>query len=169
MIAPDPGLAPLTPPVIVPMIQVKLLGTLAVRLILGLVPLQVDVVAELVIVGAGLTVTVIVKDAPAQVPVIETGVTMYSTDPGVLALGLFRIWLMTEPDPALAPVMPPATVPMVQLKLLETLEVKVIFGLTPLQAVTVPGFVTIGAGYTVTVIVNGMPTHELAFDVGVTV
>lgn len=77
MIAPDPGLAPVIPPVMVPMLHVKLLAILAVRLILGLVPLQVVAVAELVTAGAAFTVTVIVKGDPTQVPAIEVGVTRY--------------------------------------------------------------------------------------------
>ena len=60
MMAPEPALAPVMPPVIVPMVHEKLLVTLDVKLIFGPVPLQVLVVAELVTVGAGLTVTVIV-------------------------------------------------------------------------------------------------------------
>ena len=45
-------------PVIVPMDQAKLPGTLDVNVILGPVPVQVLAVAELVIMGRGLTVTV---------------------------------------------------------------------------------------------------------------
>ena len=77
MIAPDPALAPVIPPVIVPTIQVKLLVILAVRLIFGLVPLQVEAVAELVTAGAELTVTVIVNGVPTQDPVVDVGVMRY--------------------------------------------------------------------------------------------
>jgi hypothetical protein len=45
-------------------------------------------VAALVTDGFGLTVTVIVKAAPVHVPVVEVGVTIYSTVPAVALLGL---------------------------------------------------------------------------------
>lgn len=57
---PDPADAPVTPPVIVPIVQVNVLGTLAVNVMFGLVPLHVEVVAGLVTTGVGYTVTVIV-------------------------------------------------------------------------------------------------------------
>lgn len=60
MLFPEPALAPVIPPVIVPMVQVKVLGIEAVRLIFGLVPLQINAVAGVVTAGAGSTVTVIV-------------------------------------------------------------------------------------------------------------
>ena len=60
---------------------------------------------------------------------------------------------MVVPELALAPVMPPVIVPMVQAKLLGALDVKVIFGLVPLQVLAVAGLVTVGVGLTVTVIV----------------
>ena len=60
MVAPDPALAPVIPPVIFPIVQEKLLGALAVNEIFGPVPLQVIAVAGLVTAGVGFTVTVIV-------------------------------------------------------------------------------------------------------------
>ncbi len=60
MVAPEPALAPVMPPVIAPIVQAKLLGTLDINVIFGLVPLQVLAVGELVTIGSGLTVTVIV-------------------------------------------------------------------------------------------------------------
>ena len=60
MVGPEPAVAPVIPPTIVPIVQVKLLGTDDVKTILGLVPLQILTEGELVTVGAGLTVTVIV-------------------------------------------------------------------------------------------------------------
>jgi len=60
MLEPELALAPVILPVIVPMVQAKLLEALAVREILGLVPLQVLAVAVLVTSGIGLTLTVIV-------------------------------------------------------------------------------------------------------------
>jgi hypothetical protein len=60
MVPPEPELAPVMPPVIAPIVQVKLLGALDVKVIFGPVPLQMLAAAELVTVGVGLTVTVIV-------------------------------------------------------------------------------------------------------------
>ena len=57
---PEPSLAPVMPPVMVPIVQVKLLGTLAVRLTFGPVPLQVAAVLGVVTTGVGFTVTVMV-------------------------------------------------------------------------------------------------------------
>ena len=91
MLLPLPALAPVIPPVIVPIVQVKLLGIEEVRLIFGLVPLQMEVVAIVVTTGAGLTVTVMVVDGPAHTPLVEMGVTLYSTLPGAVPLGLTRV------------------------------------------------------------------------------
>jgi hypothetical protein len=63
MVAPEPAVAPVILPVMVPMVQVKLLGAVAVRAIFGPVPLQIFAVAVLVTDGFGLTVTVIVKSS----------------------------------------------------------------------------------------------------------
>ena len=54
---PEPALAPVIPPVIVPIVHEKLLATLAVKLIFGPVPLQIVAVAAVVTVGEGFTVT----------------------------------------------------------------------------------------------------------------
>ena len=78
------------PPVIVPIIQAKLLGALDVKAILGPVPLQVLAVAGLVTIGVGLTVTVIVKSVPVHEPVVEVGVTRYSTVPADALLGFVK-------------------------------------------------------------------------------
>ena len=59
MIEPDPAVAPVIPPVIVPTVQTKLLGKEAVKLMFGLVPLQIEAVLAVVTAGTGLTVTVI--------------------------------------------------------------------------------------------------------------
>ena len=76
---------------------------------------------------------------------------------------------MVPPEPALAPVMPPVMIPIVQVKLLGVLEVNVIFGPVPLHVLAVGEFVTVGLGFTVTVIVNAVPTHEPVVEVGVTI
>lgn len=60
MVEPVPRLAPEIPPVIVPTVQTKVLGIDDVKLIFGLVPLQMVAVLDVVTVGPGLTVTVIV-------------------------------------------------------------------------------------------------------------
>ncbi len=76
---------------------------------------------------------------------------------------------MELPVPAVAPVMPALTVPIVHAKLLGTLEVRLIFVTSPLQTVSVFIFVTAGLGLTDTVIVKGAPGHEPVVDVGVTI
>lgn len=60
MVAPMPALAPVIFPVIVPIFQVKELGTDAVKPIFGLDPLQIVLVAGVNTIAAGLTVTVMV-------------------------------------------------------------------------------------------------------------
>lgn len=82
--------------------------------------------------------------------------------------GFVKVWLMFEPDPALAPVIPPVIVPMVQVKLLGMEAVRLISVLEPLQIVVVLRFVTTGAGLTVTVIIYGTPIHKPTVEVGVT-
>lgn len=76
---------------------------------------------------------------------------------------------MVPPEPALAPVILPVIVPMVQAKLLGVLDVSVMFGLVPLQVLGVVELVIAGVGYTVTVIVNAGPAHEVLVAVGVTI
>ena len=88
MVAPDELLAPVIPPVIVPIVHAKLLGALAVNAMAGPDPLQILAAAALVTAGFGLTVTVIVKAAPAHDPVVEVGVTRYTTLPATALLGL---------------------------------------------------------------------------------
>ena len=61
------------PPVIVPIVHVNVLGALAVKLILGSVPLQVVAVLAVVTTGFGFTVTVMVKGVPEQEPGHRSG------------------------------------------------------------------------------------------------
>ena len=75
IVAPELALAPVMPPVIVPMVHANVLGRLAVKAMFGDVPLHVLAVAALVTAGFGLTVTVIVKGAPGHEPVDEVGAT----------------------------------------------------------------------------------------------
>ncbi len=76
MVAPELALAPVMPPVIAPIVHVKLLGAEAVNTIFGPVPLHIVAVLGVVTTGAGLTVTVIVKGVPTHEPVAEVGVTI---------------------------------------------------------------------------------------------
>jgi predicted transcriptional regulator len=150
---PEPVLAPVMPPLIAPIVHVNELGALAVNEIFGLVPVQIEVAGALVTAGVGFTVTVMVNGAPTQLPVTEVGVTIYCTEPAVALLGLVKVWLIRLPDPAVAPVIPPDTVPIVQVKLLGADAVRLMFGLVALQIDIVAGLVTAGVGFTVTVMV----------------
>ena len=53
IVVPDPALAPVIEPVMVPMVHEKLLGTLDERLMPGLLPLQTEAVEEFVTKGSG--------------------------------------------------------------------------------------------------------------------
>ena len=55
------------------------------------------------------------------------------------------------PEPALAPVIAPAIVPIVHVKVLAVDDDKLIFGLVSLQMIAVLGVVTDGVGFTVIV------------------
>lgn len=61
--------------------------------------------------------------------------------------------MITDPEPALAPVMPPVIAPTVQVKVLGAEAVSAIFGPVPLQIAAVLAVVTTGVGNTVTVMV----------------
>ena len=78
IVLPVPGVAPVMPPVTVPMVQLNVLGEVAAREMLGLVPEQMAAVFAVVTTGVGLTVTVMLYVAPAQEGVaVDVGVTMY--------------------------------------------------------------------------------------------
>ena len=79
------------PPVIVPIIQVNVLAAFAVKVMFVPVPLQIVFVAAVVTVGAGFTVTVIVRGVPGHEPAVEVGVTIYCTVPAVVPLGLVSV------------------------------------------------------------------------------
>jgi hypothetical protein len=79
------------PPVIVPIVQAKVLGTLDVKVIFGPVPLQALAVGKLVTAGFGSTVTVIVKAEPTQEFAVEVGITRYGTVPAAELLGLVSV------------------------------------------------------------------------------
>jgi hypothetical protein len=169
IVFPDPAVPPTMPPVTVPIVHVKVAGVDEVSVMLGLVLLQMAADPPLVITGTGFTVTVIVYGLLAQLPVVDVGVTIYSTVPGVVLPGLPSTWLIVFPDPGAAPVMPPVIVPIVQLKLLAAVEVSERLVLVPLQIAAVAGLVTAGVGLTVTVIVNGDPAQPPVVETGVTI
>jgi hypothetical protein len=100
----------------------------------------------------GFTATVIVYGVPEQLPEVAVGVTIYSTVPAVELLGLVSVWSIVNPDDALAPVIPPVIVPMVQENELAEEAVNEISRLAPLHMVAVFVVVTAGFGFTVTVI-----------------
>jgi hypothetical protein len=132
-------------------------------------PLQMIAVAGVIIAGKGFTVTVIVYGLPEQVPVVDVGVTRYSTDPAVVLLGLVSVCAMVLPEPDVAPAILPLIVPIVQLNVLPALEVSAILVVAPLQIVALLPAVTAGVGLTVTVIVYGDAAGQLpVVDVGVT-
>lgn len=60
IVAPEPELAPVMPPVIVPTVQVNVLAVVAVNAILVVPPLQIAAVLAVVTTGVGFTVTVMV-------------------------------------------------------------------------------------------------------------
>jgi hypothetical protein len=154
IVAPLPALAPVMPPVTVPIVHENVLGVLAVRPILVALPLHIDAVFAVVTTGVGLTVTVIVYGVPGQAGVaVDVGVIIYWTVPATLLLGLLNTSLIVLPDPEFAPVIPPVIVPIVHVKVLGALAVREILGLVLLQVETAAAFVTTGLGLTVTVMV----------------
>lgn len=60
IVEPEPALAPVMLPVIVPTVQVKLLEAVATSAILVVLPLQIAAVFAVVTAGVGFTVTVMV-------------------------------------------------------------------------------------------------------------
>src|SRR4051812_25569031 len=142
MLAPEPGVAPVMPPVMVPIVQEKLLETLAVKLRFVPVPLQMVAVLAFVTAGGGFTVAVMVNGLPTHEPAVEVGVTIYCTDPAEEVLELVSISLMVVPEPEFAPVIPPVIVPNVHVNVLGTPAVKLILVLAPLHMVLTDEFVT---------------------------
>src|SRR5687768_1414535 len=117
----------------------------------GLVALQIVSLPVFVTTGLGFTVTVMVYGALPQTPVVDVGVTMYSTLPALTLLGLDNTWLIVFPVPGAAPVILPVMVPMVHEKLLGAVDVSVMFVFVPLHIDAADGFVMAGVGLTVTV------------------
>ena len=75
IVLPAPAVAPVMPPVMVPIVHVKLLGTLADKPMLVATPLQAEAKFETLITGVGCTVTIIVNADPTQPPGLDVGVT----------------------------------------------------------------------------------------------
>ena len=65
--------------------------------------------------------------------------------------------------------MPPVIVPIVHVNVLATLAVRAMLVPVPLQIVFVAAVVTVGAGFTVTMNVAGVPVHPFADGVTVSV
>ena len=65
-----------------PIVHAKVLGTLDVKGIFVPNPLHILFVAALVTAGFGFTVTTIEKGTPTHKPVVDVGLTLYSTVPG---------------------------------------------------------------------------------------
>ena len=169
MTEPEDAEAPVIPPILVPNVQEKELGTLADKVILGLCTVAIVVDVVVVITGDRFTVTVIFVAAPAQKPVlVDVGVTIYTIEPAVVLLGLVRVWAILVPVEADAPVIEPVFVPNVQAKVLAAFAVKLILVVLPLQTVAVVAVVNDGVTFTDTVIFVALPTHEPMVDVGVT-
>jgi len=126
-------------------------GTLDVKAIFVLVPLQMLFVAEFVTTGKGFTVTTTLVAVPTQPSGLDVGVTRYSTEPKAELLKFVRTWLMVPPEPAVAPITLPVTVPIVHVKLLERLADNNRFVFVPLHML-IGVLVTAGAGLTVTTI-----------------
>lgn len=154
IVAPDPAVAPVMPPVTVPIAHVNVLAAVAVNAILVVPPLQIAAVFAVVTAGVGFTVTVIVYGAPGHDGVaVDAGVTIYSTVPAVVLLGLDSVCAIVAPDPGVAPVMPPVTVPTVHVNVLAVVAVNAILVVPLLQIAAVLAVVTTGVGFTVTVMV----------------
>ena len=153
IVAPLPALAPVIPPVIVPTVQVNVLGALAVNAMFVAVLLQIAAVFAVVTAGVGLTVTVIGYGDPVHDPAIEVGTTIYWSVPAVALLGFVNVCAIKLPEPPLPPVMLPVIGPTVQVNVLGVLDARLMFVAVPLQIVAVGGVVIAGVGFTVTVAV----------------
>jgi len=108
IVAPLDAVAPVTPPVIAPMVQLKMAPvTLLARAMLVAVALQIVRGLAVVTFGFGLTVTVTVKDDPVQLP--DVGITVYVAV-STAFVGLTRVPLIfAAAVPAAPPEIPPVT------------------------------------------------------------
>lgn len=101
-------------------------------------------------------------------PAVEVGVTIYSTVPAVLLLGLMSVCAILLPEPEVAPVTPPPTLPIAHVKVAGAEAVSAIFVAVLLQIAKELAVVTAGVGFTVTVMIFAGPWHPPAIDVGTT-
>jgi hypothetical protein len=125
-------------------------------------------VAGVIIAGSGFTVTRIVSELPEQLPVVDVGVTRYSTVPAAVLLGLLSVCAIVLPLPVVAPEILPVTTPIVQLNVLPAVEERAILVVAPLQITALLPATTAGVGLTVTVTVYAPAAGQLpAVDVGV--
>lgn len=125
------------------------------------VALHIVVGPTVVTFGVGLTVTTTFIGAPGHE--LAVGVTMYVTDPGDVP-GFISTWAIVGPLEALAPVIPPATPPIVQLNVAPaTLLASAIFVEVELQIVIGPAAVISGVGLTEIVNVSPGPSHVTVF------
>jgi len=105
-------LAPVIPPVIGPIVQLKVVpDTLLFNTIFVVSPLHIIVGLDVVTFGIGFTVTTIFVGIPGHP--FANGVTIYVTVPAVVP-GLLSACDIVDPLDALAPVIPPMIVPIVQ-------------------------------------------------------
>lgn len=170
IVAPLVAVAPVIPPVIVPIVQLNVAPvTLLFKAMLVFVALQIVVGPVYVTLGVGLTVTIMSTGDPGHE--LAVGVTLYVTVPAVVP-GLTRICAIVDPLEALAPVTPPVVPAIVQLNVAPaTLLVSAIFVVSVLQIVVGLAVETFGVGLTVIVKVCEGPIHvtEPFVKFGVTV
>ena len=90
LVPPEPGVAPVIPPVIAPIVHTNvLLGKLAVKGRLVTPPLHIVAVLGVVNAGPGSTAIIIVYGRPGQE--LAVGIIIYSTVPVEVLLGFVRI------------------------------------------------------------------------------
>ena len=145
MLLPDPADWPVTDPVTVPIVQLKLAppGVL-VRVMLVVPPLQMAAGETGFTTGFGFTVCTMLTGALGQP--LSVPVTTYVTVPLPV-----KVWAMLLPEPAAWPVTLPVTVPIVQLKLApDGVLVSVMLVVPPLQMAAGETGFTVGAELTVT-------------------
>jgi hypothetical protein len=157
MAEPEPADAPVMVPVMVPIVQLYKEGVLDVKTRLVFAPEQILNKPLFIITGMGFTVTTIENGIPEHEPEVDTGVTMYSTVPGVAFPGLVNTWLILFPLPAEAPVIPPVLAPVIHEYEEGIFEVRLIPVEVPLQICIIAWQVITGLGFTVMSIIAETP------------
>jgi hypothetical protein len=131
--------------------------TLLLNTIFVVAALQIVVGPAVVTLGVGLTVTTTFTGVPEHE--LADGVTIYVTVP-IEIPGLISTWAIVEPDDEVAPVIPPVTDPIVQLKVAPgTLLVSAILVEVAVHIVVIPVAITSGIGLTVIVKVCTGPSQ----------